>query len=298
VKAWWEIQVLTDPALEDLLFWRLEDFGCRGASSQTQGSQRLVQGYLPQEQAAEAQLQRLAQQLAQDAQSLQLAFPQVQWRLINEEDWSSSWKQYWHPQAVGERLLILPAWLNPPESSERLVLRLDPGTAFGTGQHATTQLCLEALEMQLNPAFDDYSNWVLADIGCGSGILSIAAVLLGAAKIYAVDVDPLAVDAAAHNRDLNQISSAQLPVHQGSLAELTALLKQPVDGFVCNILAEVILRLIPQLGQIAQPGTWGVLSGILVSQAPAIAAALETNQWELTSVWRQEDWCCLNIRRL
>jgi len=297
VKAWWEIQVLADPALEDLIFWRLEDFGCRGASSQTQGSQRLVQGYLPQEQAAEAQLQRLAQQLTEDAQSLQLAFPQVQWRLINEEDWSSSWKQHWHPQAVGERLLILPAWLDPPESAERLVLRLDPGTAFGTGQHATTQLCLEALEMQLNPAFDQQSNLVLADIGCGSGILSIAAILLGAAQVYAVDVDPLAVAATAHNRDLNQIPPPQLPVHQGSLAELTALLEQPVHGFVCNILAEVILNLIPPLSQIAQPGTWGVLSGILVSQAPAIAAALETYQWELTSLWRQEDWCCLNIRR-
>lgn len=298
MKTWWDIQVLADPALEDLIFWRLQDFGCRGASSQVQGSQQLVQGYLPQEQIPEGQLQRLAQQLAQDAQSVQLAPPQVQWRVLDEEDWSSSWKQHWHPQAVGDRLLILPAWLHPPESSERLVLRLDPGTAFGTGSHATTQLCLEALEMQLNPAFDDHSHWVLADIGCGSGILSIAAILLGANQVYAVDVDPLAVDATAHNRDLNQVSVAQLSVLQGSLAELAAQLQQPVDGFVCNILAEVILRLLPELGQIARTGTWGVLSGILVSQAPAITAALETHGWELTSLWRQEDWCCLNIRRL
>jgi len=293
MSTWWEIQALCDPAAEDLVSWRLEEFGCKGTASERKEFGVLVRGYLPQDQAALLDLSALALRLKQDALCAGVAVPAVQWQIIDEEDWSSSWKQYWHPQEIGDRLLINPAWLPVPEQSDRLVLKLDPGVAFGTGAHATTQLCLEALEMRI----EGPSDITIADIGCGSGILSIAALLLGAKRAYAVDTDPLTIASTNASRELNGISPDRLIVELGSLDQLVQMLPAPVDGFVCNILAEVILDLIPGFRAIAKPTTWGVLSGILLDQVKPIADSLEANGWVVATLWRRQDWCCLNIRR-
>ncbi len=295
VNSWWEIQILSDPALEDLIFWRLEMFGCRGMSSQIKGSSQLVRAYLPESQAQLLDLAALSLWLRQDALTVELPIPATQWHLIDEEDWSSSWKQYWEPQEIGDRILIYPAWLPVPEPSERLLLRLDPGAAFGTGTHPTTQLCLEALEMRLGYG---NSEGIIADIGCGSGILSIAAVLLGATNVYAVDIDPLAVRAARSNRELNQISPERLIVERGSVERVMKLTGgKPVDGICCNILAEVILDLIPGISAIASPKCWAIISGVLLDQAKPIADTLEQHNWVVATLWKRQDWCCFNIRR-
>ena len=294
-NSWWEIQILCDPGLDDLIFWRLEDFGCRGDSSEIKGHSCLIRGYLPQEQAHLLDLSALALFLRQDALSVGLPVPAVQWHLIDEEDWASSWKDYWQPQEIGDRFLINPAWLPTPESSDRIILRLDPGMAFGTGTHATTQLCLEALEMRLG--YGNSTDAVIADIGCGSGILSIGALLLGASKAYAVDTDPLAVKATHTNSELNQIGAERLIVEQGSIERLIESTQAPVDGILCNILAEVIIDLLPQMTAIAQPTTWGIISGVLMEQAKPVADTLEQHGWIVATLWRRQDWCCFNIRR-
>lgn len=291
-NSWWEIQVLCDPALDESVFWRLEVFGCRGTASETKGHTSLVRGYLSQTQAQLLDLSALSLLLRQDALCAEMPIPAVQWQLIDEEDWSSSWKDYWHPQEIGDRFLINPAWIATPET-DRLVLRLDPGMAFGTGTHATTELCLEALEMRLG----EPSNAIIADVGCGSGILSIGALLLGAKQAYAVDTDPLAIDATISNRELNQISPDRLLVEVGSVAKIAQMIPEPVDGIVCNILAEVIIDLIPQMSAIVKPTTWAVFSGILLDQVKPIADTLEQNDWIVATLWRRKDWCCLNARR-
>ena len=295
-NSWWEIQVLCDPAVEDLVFWRLELFGCNGSSSQNHGRVCLLHAYLPQVKAHSLDLAALSLALKQDALCAQLPVPEMKWGLIDEEDWASSWKQYWHSEKVGDRFLINPAWIDPPESGDRLILKLDPGTAFGTGNHPTTQLCLESLEMRL-PSADEAKELVLADIGCGSGILSIAAILLGAKQIHAVDVDPLAIKATGENRELNGIDSHCISVNEGSIDYLMANLSHPVDGIVCNILAETIIDLVPKMGEISKPTTWAILSGILVEQAKLVADILEQHGWIVATLWKRKDWCCLNIRR-
>ncbi|WAL60686.1 50S ribosomal protein L11 methyltransferase [Thermocoleostomius sinensis] len=296
-NSWWEIQVVCEPIMEELVFWRLDDFGCRGSASETTPDRYWIKSYLPQMRTQPQDLTALASLLRQDAISTGFSAPIVTWSLIEEEDWASSWKDHWHPQEIGDRFLINPAWLPPPQT-DRLLLKLDPGVAFGTGAHATTQLCLEALEMRLdNSNAEAGSEVVIADIGCGSGILSIGALLLGAKRVYAVDVDPLAVLSTTRNREMNQVERERLIVAEGSLDWLIQTLSTPVDGIVCNILADVILQLIPKMGEIAKPTTWGVLSGILVDQVSPIVQTLEQHGWTMATLWRKQDWCCLNIRR-
>lgn len=281
--------------MEDLIFWRLESFGCKGTYSELKGNATLVKAYLPQEEARLLDLAALSLWLRQDALAASFTVPAVQWHLIDEEDWASSWKKYWYPQEIGDRLLIYPAWLPVPETSERLVLRLDPGAAFGTGTHPTTQLCLESLEMRLGVGSP--SDTVVADIGCGSGILSIAAILLGASRVSAVDIDPLAVRSARSNRDLNQIQQECLDVKKGSVERLIEMTDGPVDGIMCNILAEVIIDLVEEFEAIVKPTSWGVISGVLLDQAKPVADTLEQHGWIVAALWRRQDWCCFNIRR-
>jgi ribosomal protein L11 methyltransferase len=291
---WWELQILCDPDLEDSIFWRLEKFGCRGMASEKKGNGYVVRAYLPIDQAGILDLAALSIWLRQDALLMGLAIPKMQWQPIDEEDWASSWKEHWQPQEIGDHFLIYHAWLTLPEKSDRILLRLDPGVAFGTGNHATTQLCLEALEMRLD---EDTKEAVVVDIGCGSGILSIASVLLGASKVYAVDVDLMAVKSARSNSHLNQIMTQQLVVEHGSVELLQQIIKEPVDGIVCNILAEVIIDLVPQMSAIAKPSTWGILSGVLLEQAQSVTDTLEQHGWTVAALWRRQEWCCFNIRR-
>lgn len=293
VKHWWEIQVICDPALEDMVFWRLDVMGSQGTSSQRKAAHRLVVAYFPQGSFELLDVAAIALRLRQDALCMALSPPKINWHLIDEEDWSKSWKDHWHPEPVGDHFLINPAWITPPPS-DRTVLMLDPGAAFGTGAHATTRLCLESLEMRL---VDNPQDVVIADVGCGSGILSIGALLLGAKRAYAVDPDPLAVQATGENCALNKLPRDRLQVQQGSLDTLIHTLAEPVDGILCNILAEVILDLIPQLSEIAKPTTWGILSGILLDQSKLVADTLEQHGWVVATLWRRQEWCCLNIRR-
>lgn len=294
-NSWWEIQILCDAVLEESMFWRLELFGCKGMSSQRQDQSSIIAAYLPKVSSHVLDLSALSLQIKQDALCFEAGIPSIQWQLIDEEDWASGWKSYWKPQEIGDRLLIHPAWLPLPEHTDRTILKLEPGVAFGTGDHATTQLCLEALEMRLG---DHPEQITIADIGCGSGILSVGALLLGAKKAYAVDTDPLAIKATQENIQLNGLDPKRLDVAEGSVETIVEMIPQPVEGIVCNILAHVIVELIPEWTPLAKPETWGILSGILLDQAKAVTDVLEENGWFVSALWKRGDWCCLNIRRI
>jgi ribosomal protein L11 methyltransferase len=291
-NSWWEIKIDCTPDLEENIFWRLSEFGCKGMSTQQQGTEILISAYIPQAQVKLLEVSDLSLTFEDDAREMGCALPVTKCNLIDEEDWSSSWKQHWQPQPIGDRLLINPAWLDTPADPERVTLQLDPGVAFGTGTHATTQLCLEALEMRLQPG----TNLTIADIGCGSGILSTAAILLGATQVYAVDNDPLAVKATGENRDLNSIPPAKLIVDLGSIDRLQLMIPTPVDGFVCNILADVIVQLAPSMAALVKPKGWAILSGILSSQVADVSHVLEQNGWVVGTVWNRQEWSCINLK--
>jgi ribosomal protein L11 methyltransferase len=303
-NTWWELNILSEPDLEETIFWRLENFGCRGTAVEIKGNVSFVKAYLPTFKVQLLDLAALSLWLRQDALCVGLTAPLLHWGLIDEEDWSSSWKQHWQPEEIGDRFLINPAWLPLPESLDRLVIRLDPGVAFGTGNHATTQLCLESLEMRFGEIPQSFLDTeepkkplIIADIGCGSGILGVGAILLGAGKVYAVDNDPLAVKSTFSNRTLNEIRPDSLIPLEGSVDIVRKVIDQPVDGIVCNILADVIIELLPEMTAITKPSTWGIFSGILLEQSKAVADALEQNGWIVATLWKRKEWCCLNVRR-
>jgi len=294
-NSWWEIQIAADASLEETIFWRMDTFGCKGTASERQQDAVSIKAYLPQQTSSMLDLATLSLWLRQDAVAFECPVPVVRWSPLEEEDWSKSWKQHWKVTNVGDRLTIVPAWLEKPEASDRIPIVLDPGVAFGTGAHATTQLCLEALEMRVTPE----ASPVLADIGCGSGILSIASVLMGADRVYAVDTDALAVSASERSREANGIAPDRILAAVGSVDRAIELAQsKPVDGILCNILAEIIADLIPQMEPLIAPHTWGIFSGILLDQAKAMADVLEQNGWVVATLWKRGEWCCFNVRRL
>ena len=293
---WWRLTMACPPELEESLVWKLTDLGLHRHAVQhapETPDQKQLLLWLPQPEWPDAERQQLLASLAPLAEPFGLELPQGHWDDVADEDWSLSWKQHWQPDPVGTGLLILPAWLEvPPEHGDRLVIRMDPGSAFGTGSHPTTRLCLEALE-QAPP-----EGCLVADLGCGSGGLGLAALLLGARAVVAADTDSLAVRATGDNRDLNRFSAEALQVDLGSVEALQAQLNgRRADLLLCNILAPVIEALAPGFDDLLAGDGRGLLSGLLVDQAPRLRQVLGELGWQVTAEASQGRWGLLEIRR-
>ena len=196
-------------------------------------------------------------------------------RSIEEDNWSEQWRSAFPPQKIGKCLVIAPTWDDiVPESSE-ILIRLDPGMAFGTGQHATTQLALELLETAIKDSD------VVADIGTGSGILGIAAAKLGAKRVDAVDLDATTIPIAQSNIQLNEVESV-IRLYQGD--GLNVLENQKYPLIVANILTKVILPMIPQCPKFLEPAGRLILSGILAQEASQIEAQLSENGFRVLEI--------------
>ena len=293
---WWRLTMACPPELEESLVWKLTDLGLHRHAVQhapETPDQKQLLLWLPQPEWPEAERQQLLASLEPLAEPFGLPLPQGHWDDVADEDWSLSWKQHWQPDPVGDGLLILPAWLEvPPEHGERLVIRMDPGSAFGTGSHPTTRLCLEALE-QAPPV-----GALVADLGCGSGVLGLAALGLGATAVVAADTDSLAVRATGDNRELNGRPADQLKVSLGSVEALQHLLEgRRADLLLCNILAPVIEALAPGFEALVAPEGRALLSGLLVDQAPRLEQVLGDLGWRVSARGSQGRWGLLEIQR-
>ena len=293
---WWRLTMACPPELEESLVWKLTDLGLHRHAVQhapETPDQKQLLLWLPQPEWPEAERQQLLASLEPLAEPFGLPLPQGHWDDVADEDWSLSWKQHWQPDPVGDGLLILPAWLEvPPEHGERLVIRMDPGSAFGTGSHPTTRLCLEALE-KAPPV-----GALVADLGCGSGVLGLAALGLGATAVVAADTDSLAVRATGDNRELNGCPADQLKVSLGSVEALQHLLEgRRAELLLCNILAPVIEALAPGFEALVAPEGRALLSGLLVDQAPRLEQVLGDLGWRVSARGSQGRWGLLEIQR-
>ena len=211
--------------------------------------------------------------------------------LGDDVDWENNWKRYYKPLEIGEKLLILPDWEEAPPSA-RAVVRLDPGVAFGTGGHHTTRMCLEFLERVIRPG-----DRVL-DLGCGSGILGLSALRLGAESATAVDIDPLAAKAAAENAGRNGLAE-RLCVFSGNLLEDEALrdkLSGQYDLVLANIVAEVILRMAPFARACCRSGAHFITSGIIGERRDELLAALEKAGFRILETRESGDWVAALLR--
>lgn len=211
---------------------------------------------------------------------------EVNTQTLREEDWANNWKQYFHPLAVGNKLLICPSWETPAEhlTKNRAVLTIDPGMAFGTGGHDTTRLVLETLEEYITP-----STHVL-DVGCGSGILSMAALLLGAPDAIGIDINDIAVQTAIENGKLNHMEEPNYHMIVGDLAT-------DVDGtfevIVANIVADAIKLLSPDIPRLLAPGGVYIVSGIIHTREDDVTTALHDCGFEIIERKEHGGWLCL-----
>ena len=218
---------------------------------------------------------------------------------IADQNWMEAWKTRYQPIPIGKRLLILPVWLESPEPA-RIPIKIDPGMAFGTGTHPTTQLCLELLEV----VFDDPSRFKkpgsVIDVGCGSGILSVAALMLGSEIALGVDIDEASVKNSRENADNNEVDSKKFIIGLGSVDEVKAgkfvLSQAPL--VLANILAPVLIRLFDAgLADLIESNGSIILSGILDHQAKDVAAAGEKYGLKLVEQRQISDWVALLMQR-
>ncbi len=225
--------------------------------------------------------------------------PSPTYKQIADQNWMEAWKQHYKPIPIGQRLIIVPVWLDSPEP-ERIPIKINPGMAFGTGTHPTTQLCLALMEVFL----DNQSSIVnrkskIIDIGCGSGIISIAALKLGATTALGVDIDIESVRNSRENADKNDIGG-EFIVGQGSVAEVLEgkFSYKSAPLVVANILAPVIIRLFDAgLADLAEPGGAVILSGILTGQAEAVIDAAQAKGLVLSEQEQLGDWVALLLAK-
>ncbi|MEK9198762.1 50S ribosomal protein L11 methyltransferase [Ureibacillus sp. 179-F W5.1 NHS] len=207
---------------------------------------------------------------------------------VNEEDWATAWKQYYHPVKISERFTIVPTWEDyTPVSTDELIIELDPGMAFGTGTHPTTVMCLQALEKVVNKGD------TVIDVGTGSGVLSIAAALLGAKNVHALDLDEIAVKSARENIKLNNVQHVAKVFHGNLLDTVT----EQADVVVANILAEIIMTFTDDAFSIVKPGGLYVTSGIISAKKDSVKSALEKSGFIIEEVLMMEDWVAIIARR-
>ena len=305
---WIEISVPAQSGEIDDLCQRLADLGAGGMVVE---DERDFQSFLEQnhqywdyvDEALESQFRgvsRVKFYLADDEEgralldTIRAALPEreLTTAIVRDSDWENNWRQYYEPIDVGEKLVVVPEWLEAPENG-RIPLRLDPGLIFGTGSHATTRMCLAALERYAAPGTR------VLDLGCGSGILAIGALLLGCDAALGCDIDPKAPDVAEANAALNGIGKDRFTVYAGDVLTDAGMRRRLGEGYeivTANIVSDVIIPLSAIAPVFLRPGGVFITSGIIEGRQDEVRAALEKNGFEITDHHCEEEWHCFECR--
>lgn len=271
---------------ESVLYWDFADMSKIGADIPC------VKGYLadcPENETILEEAKLAIKSLKDMSLNCNLGPLSIQVTSLDEEDWANNWKQYYKPLPIGEKLLIIPEWEDIPDTS-RVTLRLDPGMAFGTGGHHTTRMCLEMLEHVISK--DDS----MLDMGCGSGILSIAGLLLGAKSAVAVDIDPITESIARDNGLLNNINSDRFPIEIGNLITDTRLqekIASEYDVITANIVADVILAVSSIALKNLKKGGYYIISGIIDDRETEVENYVRSIGFNVKKVQSSDCWFAL-----
>ncbi len=285
-----EIRLTVPPEALEAVTELLHRAGTGGVVIDDEGAAAL-RAYMPRDERLEGRLDGLRQQLT----DLVEFFPGMrQWdqeqRFVAEEDWANAWRDHFHPMRVGRRLVVAPTWEPYSAREGEIVLRLDPGMAFGTGTHPSTVLCLRALEdLPLRGAR-------VLDVGTGSGILGIAAALLGAVEVTALDIDPLAVRIARQNAAVNEVAE-RVHVRYAELGDVLAGGHAPVEIVLANLTADLLCGLAADLGRALAPGATLVASGVVGAGQREVEQALAGAGLRPLRAVRLEDWVAIWARR-
>lgn len=212
----------------------------------------------------------------------------IEYKPCKNEDWENNWKQYFKPMKIGEKLLIRPLWIDDYEADDRAVLSIEPGLAFGSGGHNTTRLCLETLEKYVKDGDS------VLDCGCGSGILSIASLLMGAESVTGVDIDKLAVKTAKENGVVNGFTEPKYNILQGNLVDKVT---GKFDIVVANIVADIIILFSSQVGDFLKDDGVFITSGIIEPREPEVTAAFEANEFKILKRYEDGGWLCFVCKK-
>ena len=247
------------------------------------GKVAVVKAYFAEEDNIEDVLQYVNERLTElKEMGLDLGEAKVEHEKMHEEDWANTWKQYYKPSKVGEKIVVKPIWEEYEAKDEELVVELDPGMAFGTGTHETTRMCIQALERYVK------EESTVFDVGCGSGILAIAAAKLGAKLAVGVDLDPVAVESSIENVGYNNLNNIEI-LH-GNLVEV---IDGKADIVVANILAEIICILTDDVKRVLKDGGVFITSGIIHDRVDMVCEKLEATGFEVIEKNRDGEWNCI-----
>lgn len=300
---WIEVKLLVDGEAAEAVAELFQRYGHQGVSIEQDGimpeayaeddevpppDKLIIRAYIPDDARFEDARHQL--ETALSYMNMMYPMPAPEYIVVKDEDWAEAWKAHYHPVRIGRHFYIRPVWIEVEPKPDDILIALDPGTAFGTGTHPTTQLCLETLEDLVQPGIR------VLDLGCGSGILAIAALKLGAESALGLDIEPFAVEATAKNAAENGVAD-KLTAQQGSLETVITSARR-FDLIVVNILARIIIRMCAEgLGQTVRPGGIGIFSGIIEEQADDVEAALRSTGLEPYKRRQYGDWVVIEAKR-
>jgi ribosomal protein L11 methyltransferase len=229
--------------------------------------------------------------LKETEKEFELGSLEVTMKNIKEEDWANNWKKYFKPFAIGNRIMIKPSWEELTEETDKVILKIDPGHIFGTGTHETTQCCIEHIENYVKEGDK------VLDVGCGSGILSIASLLLGARYAAAVDIDPNAIEIVTQNAKMNDMEDDRYDVYAGNILEdekfISTFGGKTYNVVEANIVADIIIALSPMVPNFIKDNGIFICSGIISERYDDVVAALTANGFKELETKRKKDWVAI-----